>query len=281
MRVSDSQLERKTLARGAWRNGQVENAEILLDSVLAEDMPPDTAAECYVAQSAFRAEVEDYEGSLACLELAAPYLDCAPLRVRGSFYLQRGRAHKELGRYDEALTDYTGAVVCWQESGNKEYEAAALNNLAGLYLKIGNIGQARACIDQALNLNPVEYLSQLYDTDANILLLEGKGEQALRRVEQALSLAGENEIWKQTFLETKHRIKLHICDLLVPLALKNDIDNLQVSIVRHALDREGGSITRAANIIGMTHKGVAYIAHRHGLSRKPSRTRRKSLFTKK
>src|SRR5689334_12063783 len=133
--TESSQLERRDLAVGSWRQGEIENAEILVDSVLAEPMTPQVAVKSWVSKAAFRAGVGDYDGSLRALNSAAKFLDAADLRFRGAFHNQRARVHNKLGNTDAALTDYAGACSYFEMVGDKSYEGAAYLNIAELYLQ--------------------------------------------------------------------------------------------------------------------------------------------------
>src|SRR5687768_5088041 len=114
-----AQLERRGLAIGSWKQGEVENAEILLDGILTEPMTPQVAVQCWVSKAAFRAEAGDYEGSLKAIESAAEFLDMADLRVKGSFFNQRARIHNRFGNTGSALVDYAGASACFESVGDK------------------------------------------------------------------------------------------------------------------------------------------------------------------
>jgi tetratricopeptide (TPR) repeat protein len=66
--------------------------------------------------------------------------------------------------------------------------------------------------------------------------------------------------------------------------LEEKVLYLEASLIKHALDRERGSITRAAQTLGLTHQGLAYILNnRHKAllpSRNPARRRFKSIIKK-
>ena len=66
--------------------------------------------------------------------------------------------------------------------------------------------------------------------------------------------------------------------------LEEKVLSVESSLIKQALDREGGSITRAAGNLGLTHQGLAYILNnRHKAllpSRTPVRRRHKSIMRK-
>lgn len=274
------QLGRKELARGAWREGRIADALLIIRSVLAEEMSPHVAAECYSAEACFLADAGDFAGSLESLWKMAPFLEAASVRVQGTFFLQRGRVYKNLGNIDEALTDYSGSLALWQACGDKNYEGAASINLAGIYLLIGDLVQARKNIEYALATLPPGsvYWPDAYDTKAQVLLAEGSLALALSFIEKALGLIGDNEAKRLEFLETQSKIKDRLMDLLIPLVSFVDLDDLKIQVVRNALDKAGGSITLAADMIKTSHQVVAYTARKHGLER--SAPRKKHIIKK-
>jgi tetratricopeptide (TPR) repeat protein len=347
--VDLSQLARKELATGSWRQGQVDNALLLIDSVVSEEMSPPVAAECFVTQAVFRAEKGDYQGSLLSLGRAAPYIDTAPIVVQGAYFNQRARAHKEMGNLDAALLDYGGAAWCYESAGRRDNEGGVAINVAGLCLKIGDLSRATANIERAITIYSSidsDYLSQAYDTQANILLAQEKFSLALRSCDKAIALVGENDVWLQTFLVTRGKVKARLsdhsarqdfdgaielakqlglpagivaacCALIQFLALPVEdlvsyyqmadvyggpeleacariviglfiphgtVEEVQVDMVRRALVKCEGRITKAASLIGMSPKGVSYVVNQHQSElahlRKEPRIRRKSIIKK-
>jgi transcriptional regulator with PAS, ATPase and Fis domain len=65
-------------------------------------------------------------------------------------------------------------------------------------------------------------------------------------------------------------------------SLEEEVHAYERNLIRLALDNAGGSITRAARLLNVTHQGLAYIVngrHKDLLAlRKPTRTRRASLM---
>lgn len=280
-----SQIERKELARGAWAEGRPDDALLIMEEVLAEEMLPPIAAECYVTKAAFLAEKGDWEGSLESLERAAPILDSAPLRVSGTFYHQRARVHRHNGNLDAALADYTGAAVCWQTSDSKDLEGITYLNIAHVFLLIGDLEQARSNLERAFDIFRAHshfYLSQAYDTLANLELEEGRIEAALSAIRTAFDLVGENEPWRETFAATQAKIDTKLLELL-SVERVEDLDRIKGILVRNALLKTGGNLSRAGRLIGLTYKGVDYIVQQNAelqSVRSPRKPRLKSILKK-
>lgn len=321
------QLETKELAKGSWRQGQYSNAMILLDSVLAQEMSPHVAAECWITYATFRSDNAYFDAALSALKVAAPFLDDVSDYVRGTFFNERARAHKGLGEYDDAATDYAGALASFEIAGNVPYQAAVCNNVAGLHLIQKQYDDAHVQIKRAIDLcvkSGSDYLSQALDTQASIYLAENRFTDALASIDQAISKVGEHQTWLSSFLVTRGKIKARIdnltakndfdraiqeakeaewnsgiatacCALIQNLTLpiedlinyyheaeshdskdlaacarvimdglpRGSIEDMEVDMVRRALIKTQGSITRAAELVGLTHKGVDYVINRH------------------
>jgi len=267
--ADQGQLKRKELARAAWREGDLQSAIMQIRSVTSERMSPAVAAECHSAEAGFLADAGDFEGSLEALRKMAPFLDAADVRIRGTYYNGRARAHSRLGDIQAALLDYTGALALWQEHGDRNYEGAARMNIAEMLLRLDEVNEARANIDMAFSVLPLqsEYWPDAYDTKSKVLLQQGQTALALEAIEHALNLAAGNEKKQAEFAQTKEAIKDRLLDLMVPLVNMKDIKNLKIQAIRNALDVSDGSITSAAKMLGTSHQVIAYVADKKSLER--------------
>ncbi len=70
----------------------------------------------------------------------------------------------------------------------------------------------------------------------------------------------------------------------VHIPFAEEVRKCESALIKQALETAGGSVTRAAKILGLTHQGLCYIInHRHKnllAARAPIRVRRKSLIKK-
>lgn len=277
--VEKSQLERREVAVNEWKRGDLDSADLLLDGLVAEGMTPTVAVRVLIAKAAIRAERSDYGGSLKFLGQAAQFFDAADLHFQGAFFNQRARANKELGNTDSAFTDYFAAEQCWEVIGDPEYGKLLLN-IAGLYLRLEDTVHARRYVEKAISvLEETDHhcLCQGYDTFANIELADGNVGNAIRLIKQALDLVGENQIWRNTFIDTRDRIDATIREL------SSSLHSLNVDMVQWALIKTGGNLTQTGNLTGLTHKGVAYIVDRHPelerfRAKRRTRTKYKSII---
>jgi len=71
---------------------------------------------------------------------------------------------------------------------------------------------------------------------------------------------------------------------LIPGSFEQEVHKRESELIKSALETAGGSVTRAARLLGLTHQGLCYIInHRHKdllSSRAPIRVRRKSIIKK-
>jgi tetratricopeptide (TPR) repeat protein len=272
-------LERKELAVGSWREGQYENALILIDSVLSEELSPAVACECWVTRATFKGEQGEFEESLESLKRAAPFLDSADGRTRAAFYYERARCHRNAGDYDAAMTDYAGSAVCLEAVGLTSRQAFVENNLAWLYLQTGDFASAHDHASKAIQLNG-ENLAKAYETRAEIYAAEGLVELALDNISIAIEKVEENEAWLAGFLETKDRIKAKLLSLLGVTRVA-DLDQLRIDMTRRALIQTEGNMAQAGRVLGLSHKGIDWIITKHPeleQYRKERTTRRRSLI---
>ena len=73
-----------------------------------------------------------------------------------------------------------------------------------------------------------------------------------------------------------------IADPKVSYSLEAEVHRYEGSLIRQALEASGGSVTRAARLLGVTHQGLAFILNgRHSdllSSRTPVKRRRRSII---
>ena len=278
------QLDQKELALGLWRQGQPENALLILVAVLSQLMTDRIAAEIWTAQSGIEIELGQFEESQRSLDVAGRFIDEADAFVHGLFYYNRARVHKEFNRIDAAITDYSGAVIFLHEAGLKDREATAYNSLACLYLKIGDKQRARECIDQALaiDLNGSTYECQILDTLAEIQLAEGQLDAANKTIREALDRVGENDLWRKGFSLTQDKIETELLRVL-GVRVVQDLDSVRARMTRRALQKTSGNLSQAGKLLGVDHRGVNSIISQHPeleQYRKERQTRLKSIMKK-
>lgn len=278
--VERSQLERKELARGAWREGQIQKALVILEGVSREDMTPRVAGEVFVTEAAFRCAAGEFVAALQSLERAAPHLAECDARVNGAFYFHRALAHRNLWNIDAALTDYAGRIAFYQEAGDVHDEIAVRINLAELYLIREDVRQAHEHINLAFILLTPDsiHFCNAHDTMAKVLAAQGELAEAVTHAKIAIDAAGENEQWKEASEKTLRSIKAKVLEAAECVFTVKDLKCLQPKIIQRALVATNGSIIAAAKLMQTSHQHVAYVADTKQLERSAPRVRRKSII---
>lgn len=275
-----SQLERKELARGAWREGQPQNGLLILESVVREEMSPRVAGEVFVAQASLQCATREFVGALRSLDLAGPHLVACDARVNGAFYFHRALASRNLGNIDAALMDYAGSIAFYQEAGDVHDEIAVRINLAELYLIREDVRQATEHINLAFILLTPDsiHFCNAHDTMAKVLAAQGDLETAITHARIAVEAAGENEGWKTDALKTLESIKTAVLNAAERVLTIKDLKDLKLRITKRALGECNGSIVEAAKLLQTSHQHIAYVSDTKHLERAAPRVRRKSII---
>lgn len=309
--------EFRELAKGSWRQGQLENADLLLDQVIDGTLPPVELVKWCVTKATVQTDKGQPKKALELLGKAAPFVSCVDAYVHGTFLSERGRARARLFEIDSAFTDYAGADSYLEQAGHATYRGAVALNQADLYLKIGDYEQCGVYTQRAIEIFEAadsEYASQAYETKANLLLAQGELETALAVIDRGIRSIVNNDAWLVTCLITRGKIRCALGDagredlnravelsretgnksgmekacraivesLDLPLT-EATINGIRTDLIRKALIETEGSVTRSAKMVGMSHHGLSHvIKNSPELSRlrKIPRIRRKSLMKK-
>lgn len=210
-----------------WRLGQTAEALIILcHCTEAEDLRIRFLA--YVNLSVIYTEGRQWERGLEVLERAQPLFEHEfSLSWRGKFFQQRGLCYKQayeqsgIDEYlDRSLSEYEAASEHYERAGNIRFEAAILNNVAGLYRLARQFPRARNNADRAITLyerlGDRANLAQAKDTKALILFDQGDYTRSKRYADQAVALLRRfDPAWLIDVLATRARIN-HRLGLLGP-----------------------------------------------------------------
>jgi tetratricopeptide (TPR) repeat protein len=163
---------------------------------------------------------------------------------KGCFYNHLAIAYKTLGNDDEALIYLKTARDLFQKADHEIFYGATENNLAQLYHKIGLFPDAHACAQKARTI--FEQMGDkmregfCLETQAQIFAAQGKPEQALISVNQAIELLENGEGYRK--LVDSYRTKVKILILLdrLPEALTvmTAAHNLAALYISQTLSRE-------------------------------------------
>ncbi len=122
-------------------------------------------------------------------EIALAELDNMPQQKRDAeYWLQRGRALEQLGRFEEALEAFSKRISL------RPRDAAGYNGMGTAYSASGDLASGEAYLRKATQLAPME--AGYYHDLAKTYILEGKYEKAQKSLELALRLGGGAEVAK-------------------------------------------------------------------------------------
>ena len=200
-------------------------------------------------------------------------------------------AHARLQRSDEALDDFRRAMNVAEVAGDAT--ARGLASLAAVEELCSSIqpSELQLLYRQAESLLPVSenpgVQIRLGECARKILAADNQRTMSTQGL-STTGLLAEDDISSQS----RNGGKFATADLrlaneserepALPCSLEEEVLRYEGTIIKRALESSGGSVTRAARLLGTTHQGLAFILngrHRSLLSaRKPVRPRRKSII---
>lgn len=180
-----------------------------------------------------------------------------------------GTALARLNRFQLAKSTLDQAVAIAQNAGNPDHGGIA----------------AVTAIEELSNYLSVDALQQYYST-AESLLARSQNRSIRTRLGECARrvLAAEFASLQSTTETSANKETLASVPPSMPPGFSLDAEVLRYegSLIRKALEDSGGSVTRAARMLGVTHQGLAFILngrHSHLLSiRTPVKKRRRSII---
>jgi tetratricopeptide (TPR) repeat protein len=209
----------------------------------------------------------------------------------------RARVFVAQHRYAEAEREAGVAVKRLEEGGEHSLFAEALITQGIAFSRLGKEKAARSCFERAVAATDVAGdLSS--SARAHLVMIEelcdfltsSEATQLYRQADERLGDILDEDATRQ--LRRCARIVLDklgtdnetVNDQSPSNNLEQHLLHLEEQLIKRALDEAGGSITRAARALGLTHQGLAYIiSTRHQKLtwlRRPVRTRRRSIMNK-
>jgi len=206
------------------------------------------------------------------------------------------------GKYEEAERIASRAIQTLRRGGEQTVLAEALTTYGKALARLKQINQARTVLDQAVQIaenagNP--HRGGLAAVTLIEELADGLPQDALhayyRTAEELLSKS-QNPSIKTRLGECARRVlsaalnnveeatpaTTDAVELTPGFSLDSEVLRYEGNLIRRALEESGGSVTRAARLLGVTHQGLAFILNgRHSdlLSiRTPVKRRRRSII---
>ena len=214
---NDPLSDRARIFLAAAYNRQGGRSEALagLDDVLSRTRDPEIRVCAATTKAAVQSEIQHYEDALRTLADVRKLLEGITPTRRGSFHNQEGMVYRQLGELDCALSAYTAAQYFFEVARNRRFEARVFNNLAHVYIRKEMFDEAHKHVDVAVNiytrLRDDAHLAQAKDTKADILLKEGKAEQALAESTDAVRLLrGDDRCWLPSILITRASVLVRL-----------------------------------------------------------------------
>lgn len=219
---------------------------------------------------------------------------------RAEFEDTRARAFVGQGLFDKAERVAASAVKRFREGDQQSYLALSLTTHGTVLAKLGRTTEALARFNEAINV-----AEQAGDREtggsASITIVEELGSklthgELLAHFENAESALSKSQSPAVQFRLGECARKLLRLDapaseaalptpaevLSTGVSLEDLVLHYEADLIKEALDSSGGSITRAARLLGVTHQGLAFILNGRQKnllsSRKPAKPRRKSII---
>jgi len=191
-------------------------------------------------------------------------------------------------RFADAERAIFAAVTVFEQGDDRSLLAEALTTAGSIFAGTGKYDSAREAFNQASDVAAAAGDTHLAAV-AQLRLIEEMGGvlssgELLAAYRSADQYVGERA--SQAELEHLRRCRRAVLDKLEKLhsveeeliggTLEEEVNHFEARLIARALEREDGSVTRAARQLGLTHQGLGKILngrHSKTLARKPKRNR--------
>lgn len=285
-----------SFAKQCFETGEYDPALAVIGDLVAEGREVFPAL---LLKACIESERGQYSQCLKTLKQAGEFIDTADPRRRARYYGQRAYANKKLGNMDSPLVDYEAARYWAQRAGDELCEASVRNNLAKRYSELGRLDEAIRESDAAIRIaqdsDDCFLLGRFTDLRAQILLENDLLDDAVKVGKRAVEILGPigNEVAldeaRSTYAHSLIALALSFAELSEPLKtfklrkqlsarLAPEIDEAALEVlIRQAMGRAGGHVSKAAQLLGVSHPAMIKSVQKFGLTRQPKRRRAKSL----
>lgn len=297
----------KQMAVVYWRHGQFENAIAFLNTVLSRYSEAEqlTNRICLLAQAnllLLYVSTNEINTAFEICQKIKPFVDDSEdLWLKTTFYNQAAGIYVFVGKFKHAIPLLERCVDYATRSKNNAYLGNALNNLANAYLNVPDTGKATEYVDKAielyLSINQIFLYSLALETKAQVRVVAGDFEQALKLIDESIGILqkGENygelceSLWTRTLILAKTGDKMRAVQQFTDLIrVSNENLNLVTSnryteqfsrllylptgqnleekernfrsfLLDEALSKCGGIVTATANYLGVIHQTLSII----------------------
>lgn len=240
------------LALCYWRQGSYDEGIAAIQVVLEGSDDPRSMFRALLSRSVIESESGQPEKALRTLEQANSFP--VDQNLEGKLHGQRAKVFKQLFDQtsdvelrDRAFSEYEAANYCFEQFGNQNGLTIVLNNHASLYASCGMFSEAHESVDRAIRMWTEQDYSQLAvakEQKAQIYLSENQAEMAVIWAQQAVRLleGGSLPRWLDECRKTLYRANRA----------------LEVQQIRNALEASHGSVSKAAEILGIPRQTLAF-----------------------
>ena len=191
---------RADLAMCYWREGEYDEARVLLKLVLSQlsGGQRELRTRALIRRAIVEKTAGRYIDALGLYKEAEPLVNEAGNHaLKGAFHIGlgtllncRGLSERRSDFIDQSLIEFAAASFHFEEAGNQRAVARVENNLGFLYFTIGRYQDAHYHLDRArdlfLQLKDVGTAAQVDETRARTLLAEGNLKNAERTIKAAV-----------------------------------------------------------------------------------------------
>lgn len=192
------------LAFAYWNNGEVSNAEALLDIVemeFSENRFHPVNLQIKINRMmllCWSGELDNAEK--LSLEITNLLDFCNDIRLRAMYHAEAAILNHHLCKYSQALMHFNETVRLAKESNLLNFLALNYNNFSLFYLDQKNFHKAHSYSKLSLEIleriGHTGWIPHILDSRANIFLAEGKSENALKYIGKALEYFYKSDDYK-------------------------------------------------------------------------------------
>jgi len=198
-KIAEAQTE---IALCYEREGAIDDARIMFAEALSRlnDRDGDLKAVALLRSAVLEKLTNRLNEALNFLTMGTTLFEASNNNtLKGRFHNERANVLRRLGEIenrtdysDRAIIEYTAASFHFEQEPHARYQACVENNLALLYLNTNRYADAHEHLDRAetlfTKLNDVVHLSQVAETRARVMVVEGALVQAERSARRAVQL---------------------------------------------------------------------------------------------
>jgi tetratricopeptide (TPR) repeat protein len=241
-------------------------------------------------------ELNRYEEALEHLDRArAVFTEIGDVGTAAQVNETRARVFLAQSRYVEAEKIAFSSASTFESGGEHSLLAEALEAQGIALARMGRYQSALGILKRAAHVAETAGHSQLSGKIFLTMLEEVRNflspgevgsmyQEADRKLGDQLSLEIMARLRCCARLATEN-VATGKSESLIPGSFEQEVHKRESELIRIALEKAGGSVTRAARMLGLTHQGLCYILnHRHKdllSARAPIRVRRKSIIKKR